>query len=77
MFDSVQRIMGCDYSRTVAWLLIAIVFIPAVVLSIRPGYVSLSLALMFSAISVIMDCGSWRKSRLTIPTIAPQKAAPQ
>jgi len=75
VFDSVQRATGREYTRTVAWLAIALIFIPAAFLAVRPGYISLSLAFVGMAISVAMAWVSWKKSRLTISSIAPQKAA--
>jgi uncharacterized membrane protein YfcA len=74
VFESAQRTSGYDYTKTVAWLAIAIIFVPAVFLAVRPHYVSLSLAFMCIAISVTMAWVSWKKSRLTIPSIAPQQA---
>jgi len=75
MFDSVQKTTGREYTTTVAWLAIAVIFIPATFLAVRPGYVSLSLALICSAICLTMAWISWKKSRLTIPSIAPQQKA--
>ena len=74
MFDSVQKTTGREYTRTIAWLAIALIFIPAAFLAVRPGYVSLSLAFLCSATCVTMAWISWRKSRLTISSIAPPKA---
>jgi len=75
MFDSVQSTTGREYTRTVAWLAIALIFIPATFFAVRPGYVSLSLAFMCSAVCVTMAWISWKKSRLTVPSIVTQKAA--
>jgi undecaprenyl pyrophosphate phosphatase UppP len=74
VFDSVQRTTGREYTRTVAWLAIAIIFIPAVFLGVRPHYISLSVAFVCIAICVTMAWISWKKSRLTMPSIAPRKA---
>ncbi len=75
MFDSAQGTSGYDYTKTVAWLAIAFVLIPASFLGFRPHYISLPVAFVFLAICVTMAFISWKKSRLTIPSIAPQKAA--
>lgn len=75
MFDSVQSATARDYTRTVAWLAIALLFIPAVFLGVRPGYVSLSLALLCGAICLAMAWISWKKSRMAIPSITPPQAA--
>lgn len=74
MFDSAQTSTGCDYTRTAAWLAVALVFIPAVFLAVRPRYGSLSLAFLCAVICLTMAWNSWKKSRLTIPSIAPPKS---
>lgn len=73
MLDSIQRPTGRDYTRTVAWLAMALVFIPAAFLAVRPGAISLSLAFVCGAVCVTMAWMSWKKSQRTIPSIA-QKA---
>ena len=75
MFESVQRTTGREYTRTVAWLAAALIFIPAAFLAVRPGYISLSLAFFCSVSCVTIAWISWKRSRLTIPSIAPQNAA--
>lgn len=75
MFDSVQKSSGRDYTRTGAWLAVAVVFVPAAFLAVRPGYISLSLAFVCFAICLAMAWMSWKKSRLTTPSIAPREAA--
>jgi hypothetical protein len=75
VFASAQKTSGYDYTKTVAWLAIALVLIPATLLGFRPHYISLPVAIVCMAICVTMAWISWKKSRLTIPSIAPQKAA--
>ncbi len=73
MLDS-QKSTGTGYTTTVALLIMAIIFCPAVLIASRPiGYVSLSLAIACSALCVILAWVNWKKSsRLTIPSIATQ-----
>ncbi len=74
MFDSAQRATGREYTKTVTWLAIALIFIPAAFLAVRPGYISFSLAFVCIPICLAMAWISWKKSLLTISSIAPQKA---
>lgn len=77
MFNSYQKSTGTAYTTTVALLIIAFIFCPAVLVASRPvGYVSLSLAIACSALCVILARVNWkRSSRLTIPSIAVQNAS--
>jgi len=75
VFDSAQRTSGYDYTKAVTWVAIALVFIPTVFLGVRPHYFSLSVAFMCITICVTMAWISWKKSRLTIPSIVPQNGA--
>jgi hypothetical protein len=72
MFDSQQKSTGTQYTVTVAYLLVALVFSPAVLLLTRPlGYVSVSLAIVCSVLSLVLARMNWKNSsRLTIPSIA-------
>jgi hypothetical protein len=74
MFDSDQKSTGTGYTSTVALLIMAFIFCPAVLVALRPvGYVFLSLATACSALCVILAWVNWKKSsRLTIPSIAIQ-----
>jgi hypothetical protein len=73
MFDVYQKFTGTGYTATLALLAIALVFIPAICLFLRPGYLGLSLAFACGTICVILARVSWkRSSRLTIPSIATQ-----
>ena len=74
MFDSDQKSTGTRYTTTVALLVMAFIFIPAVLVASRPiGYISLSLAIACSALCVVFAWANWKKSsQLTIPSIAIQ-----
>lgn len=72
MYDSDQKSTGTGYTTTVALLVMAFIFIPAVVVASRPiGYASVSLAVACSALCVVLAWANWKKSsQLTIPSIA-------
>ena len=74
MFDSQQKSTGTQYTTTVAFLLVGLVFSPAVLAVTRPiGYVSLALASVCSASCLLLAWLNWKSSsRLTIPSIASQ-----
>ncbi len=74
MFDSCQKSTGTTYTTTVALLLVAFVFSPAVLVISHPfGSLSLSLAIAGSALCVALAWVHWRKSsQLSIPSIATQ-----
>jgi len=71
MFDSQQKSTGTQYTVTAALLIVAFVFIPAVLIVSRPfGYASVSLALACSALCVAYAWVNWRSySQLTIPSL--------
>ena len=73
MFDS-QKSTGTGYTTTVALLMVAFVFNPAMLIILRPfGYRSLSLAIGCSAICAALAWLNWRKSsQLSVPSIAVQ-----
>jgi len=74
MFDTYQKSTGREYTATVAWLAIAVIFIPAAVLAVHPRFLSLLLALVGSLGCVIMSWVSWtRSSNLTIPSLTLQR----
>ncbi len=74
MFDTYQKSTGREYTATVAWLAIAVIFIPAGVLAVHPRSLSLLLALVGSLGCVIMSWVSWtRSSNLTIPSLTLQR----
>lgn len=70
MFDAVQTTTGRKPTKTVAWLVIALTFIPAALSAVRPGHIWFFMTAACSA----MVWTSWKKS-LTRPCFAPQKAA--
>lgn len=71
MLDPHQKPTAIQYTTTVALLVVAFVFSPAVLLVSRPaGYLSVSLALVCSLLCVAFARLHWRKySQLTIPSI--------
>ena len=74
MFDPHLKSTGREYTMTVAWLAIAVIFIPAAYLAVRPGGPSLLLTFICSMICAVMAWVSWRRSsQLTIPSIAVRK----
>ena len=76
MFDSETKYAGRHYTTTIAWIAVAVVFIPAMIFALRPNYLTLCLAFIGSAICLAMAWVSWRKSsRLETAAIAAQQAA--
>lgn len=70
MFDTFGKSTGRDYTATIAWLAIAVIFIPAVVFSVHPRYLSLAVAFIGTMACLAMSWVSWtRSSKLTIPTL--------
>jgi hypothetical protein len=70
-----QKSTGSGYTTTAAFLVVAFLLIPAVLVISRPlGYVSISLAVAFSAICVASAWFSWKKSsQPSIPAIVIQE----
>lgn len=77
MFDSGQKSTGTGYTTTVALLIIALIFSPAVLFASRSfGYISLSLAVACSALCLTLALANWkRSSRLTKPSVATREMA--
>jgi len=77
MFDSNQKSTCTGYTTTVALLIMAFIFGPAVLVASSPvGYVFLSLVIACSALCVILAGVNWKKaSRLSAPSIAIQREA--
>ena len=71
MFEPQSKTTGTQFTTTVALLLMAFVFIPAVlILSGRFGNLAFSLAAAGSGLCVVLAWFSWTKySRLSIPSI--------
>jgi hypothetical protein len=72
MFDTQQKATGTGYTRTVAFLVLALIFSPvALVFYGHYGYVSISLAVVCSVICIALAWVNWKKSsQLSIPSIA-------
>ena len=70
MFDSDQKSTGTGYTTTVALLIMAFIFCPAVLVVSRPvGYVSLSLAIACSALCATLAWVNWKKSsQVSVPS---------
>jgi len=71
MLDPQQKPTGTTYTTTVALLSVAFVFIPAALAFSRPfGYLSLSVAIVCSALCLTFAWLNWKKSsQLTIDSI--------
>jgi len=71
MFPSQQRTTGVNYTPTVMFLVLGLVFVPAFLLLAGAwDFFSLASATFFGSICLIMGWRSWqRQSRLTISSI--------
>jgi hypothetical protein len=76
MFETSQKSTGTRYTTTVAFLVMAFIFSPAVLIVSRPmGYLSISLAVACSAGCIALAWVNWkRSSQLFIPSIVIQRA---
>jgi hypothetical protein len=76
MFDTQQKSTGTGYTTTVAFLVVAFIFIPAALMFYgHYGYVSISLSIAGTALCVGLAWMNWkRSSQLSIPTIEIQEA---
>jgi hypothetical protein len=72
MFHFPQKSTGTQYTTTVALLILAFIFSPAVLIVSGPlGYMSVSLAVVCSAACIGLACVNWKKySDLSVPSIA-------
>ena len=79
MLDSHQKFTGTQYTGTVALLILAVIFIPAILMmSGPPGSVSISLASICSALCLGFAWRNWKiHSRLTIPSLESLKSRPK
>jgi hypothetical protein len=76
--DPQMKFTGREYTVSIAWLAIAVIFIPATTLAMRPGYLALSVALIGSIACLVMAWVSWKRtSRLTIPSISTSPGGPK
>lgn len=72
MFQASEKSTGMGYATPVAFLLLAFVFSPVVSIISRPlGLVSVSMAIVCSALCITMAWVNWkRSSQIFIPSIA-------
>lgn len=75
MFDSSQKPTGTGYTTTVAFLIVALIFVPAALMFFgNYGRVAMVLAVAFSVLCLGMAWRSWKKtSQLTMPSIGPPR----
>lgn len=74
MFDSRLKSTSRDYTAVVAWMAIAVVFIPALFLVLRASWISVSLATAASVVCTVMAIVQWKTcSGLGIPSIETQR----
>ena len=71
MFETNQQNTGTQYTATVALLVAAFIFSPALLILSRPfGYVSVVVAVVGSALCIVLAWLQWTKhSQLTIPSV--------
>lgn len=70
MADFTRRFTGTTYTATVALIVAALVFSPAVlIMSGRPHYGSISIAFVFSLVCLVLAWFSWTRAQLTIASI--------
>ena len=75
MFDPHQKPTGTGYTRSVALLAVAFVFVPWTLMMSRPvGYATFAGAVACSVLCVSLAWANWKKSsELTIPAILSQR----
>jgi hypothetical protein len=71
MFDASQKSTGTGYTTTVAFLIVALIFIPAALMFFGNfGRLTLVAAIGFSVLCLGMAWRTWKKSsQLSIPSI--------
>lgn len=71
-----EKYTGTSYTGTVMLLVMAFIFIPAILIASRPfGYLSISVAIVCSVICTALAWVNWkRSSRLCISSITDQGA---
>lgn len=74
MFETNQKSTGTGYTTTVAFLIVAVVFIPAALMFIDNfGRVAVAIAAICSVLCLGLAWRSWQKSsQLSIPTMEAQ-----
>jgi DMSO/TMAO reductase YedYZ heme-binding membrane subunit len=77
MLNTQQKPTGTGYTTTVAFLVVGLIFSPAVLIVQRPlTAMPIALSLICSIVCVGLAWANWRRSsRLTITTIAPDSVA--
>jgi hypothetical protein len=77
MFDAHQTSARTGHTTTVAFLAVAFIFSPAILVISRPlGYVSISMAIACSVVCVALAWVNWKRSSPpSRPAIAIQRAA--
>jgi len=75
MFDSGQKSTGTAYTATVAFLIVALVFVPAALMFFDNfGPVAMTLAILGSLACLGMAWRSWKKSsQLSMPSLERQR----
>jgi hypothetical protein len=79
MFESGQKSVGTAYTKTVAFLIVGLIFVPAAMMFFENfGIVAIGFAIVASVACLTMAWRSWQKSsQLSIPSIEHQQSAPQ
>ena len=79
MLDSYQKSTGTQYTGAAAFLILALIFIPAMLILSRPvSYGSVWLGAICSALCVCCAWRNWKKhSQLTIPSLETLKSRPK
>ena len=79
MLDSYQKSTGTQYTGTAAFLILALIFIPAMLILSRPvSYDFVWLGAICSALCVGCAWRNWKKhSQLTIPSLETLKSRPK
>jgi hypothetical protein len=77
MFETSQKSTETGYTTTVALLVIAFIFSPAMLAILHPfGYATLLLALVGSVLCVTLAWFHWKRtSRLALPSMAMERVA--
>jgi len=77
MFNVRQKSTGTGYTTTVALLVVAFIFSPAILVASRPlSYLSVSLSITCSGLCVALAWVNWtRFSQRSMPSIVSQKGA--
>jgi len=79
MFESGQKSVGAAYTKTAAFLIVGLVFVPAALMFFDNfGPVAIGLTIVASVACLAMAWRSWQNSsQLSIPSIEHQQGPPQ